>query len=96
MGLKGKAVLKEHKKHGRKCIIKSIGCKLNLLENESSKRQQELSAIITAEPQKNRKTPIYGAFEWWWGKDSNLGRRKPADLQSALVDRLSIPPMRLK
>ena len=22
--------------------------------------------------------------EWWWGKDSNLGRRKPADLQSAL------------
>ena len=31
-------------------------------------------------------------FQWWWGKDSNLGRRKPADLQSALVDRLSIPP----
>ena len=30
--------------------------------------------------------------EWWWGKDSNLGRRKPADLQSALVDHLSIPP----
>ena len=31
--------------------------------------------------------------KWWWGKDSNLGRRKPADLQSALVDRLSIPPV---
>ena len=31
--------------------------------------------------------------EWWWGKDSNLGRRKPADLQSALVDHLSIPPV---
>ena len=33
-------------------------------------------------------------IEWWWGKDSNLGRRKPADLQSALVDRLSIPPQK--
>ena len=34
--------------------------------------------------------------EWWWGKDSNLGRRKPADLQSALVDRLSIPPVQVR
>ena len=29
---------------------------------------------------------------WWWEKDSNLRRRKPADLQSALVGHLSIPP----
>ncbi len=30
--------------------------------------------------------------EWWAEKDSNLRRRKPADLQSALVDHLSIDP----
>src|SRR4029077_13093854 len=29
---------------------------------------------------------------WWRGKDSNLRRRKPADLQSALVGRLGTPP----
>ena len=38
----------------------------------------------TETPEK-RKTPDFtGVFQWWWGKDSNLGRRKPADLQSAL------------
>jgi hypothetical protein len=29
---------------------------------------------------------------WWRGKDSNLRRRKPADLQSAPVGRLGTPP----
>ena len=29
---------------------------------------------------------------WWVGKDSNLRRRKPRDLQSLLVDRLSTNP----
>jgi len=39
------------------------------------------------------KTPVSLAKkEWWWEKDSNLRRRKPADLQSALVGHLSIPP----
>ena len=28
----------------------------------------------------------------WWGKDSNLRRRKPADLQSAPVGHLGTPP----
>src|SRR5215212_1464562 len=28
----------------------------------------------------------------WWGKDSNLRRHKPADLQSAPVGRLGTPP----
>ena len=31
-------------------------------------------------------------LKWWWEKDSNLRRRKPADLQSALVGHLSILP----
>src|SRR5881394_4637425 len=30
--------------------------------------------------------------QWWRGKDSNLRRRKPADLQSAPVGRLGTPP----
>src|SRR3954470_16369113 len=30
--------------------------------------------------------------KWWRGKDSNLRRRKPADLQSAPVGRLGTPP----
>ena len=37
-----------------------------------------------------------GVLRWWWEKDLNLRRRKPADLQSALVDRLSIPPANIK
>ena len=37
-----------------------------------------------------RKTYVYEA--WWAGKDSNLGRQMPTDLQSALVDRLSTYP----
>src|ERR1700756_1422201 len=32
------------------------------------------------------------ASEWGRGKDSNLRRRKPADLQSAPVGRLGTPP----
>src|ERR1700746_4235142 len=32
------------------------------------------------------------ASGWWRGKDSNLRRRKPADLQSAPVGRLGTPP----
>src|SRR5215472_7342243 len=32
------------------------------------------------------------ALGWWRGKDSNLRRRKPADLQSAPVGRLGTPP----
>src|SRR5438128_1662780 len=28
----------------------------------------------------------------WWGKDSNLRRREPADLQSAPVGHLGTPP----
>ena len=31
-------------------------------------------------------------LQWWVEQDSNLRRHKPADLQSALVDRLSIHP----
>src|SRR5205085_3137123 len=31
-------------------------------------------------------------LRWWRGKDSNLRRRKPADLQSAPVGRLGTPP----
>ena len=30
--------------------------------------------------------------QWWAGRDSNPRRQKPADLQSALVDRLSTDP----
>ena len=31
-------------------------------------------------------------FKWWWEVDSNHRRINPADLQSALVGHLSIPP----
>src|SRR5690349_23269585 len=35
----------------------------------------------------------YTALRWWWREvDSNHRRRKPADLQSAPVGRLGIPP----
>ena len=30
--------------------------------------------------------------KWWWVNDSNVGRRKPADLQSAPVGHLGNPP----
>src|SRR5690349_22474345 len=33
---------------------------------------------------------------WWRGKDSNLRRRKPADLQSAPVGRLGTPPGKIE
>ncbi len=32
--------------------------------------------------------------EWWWGKDSNLRRLKPTDLQSVPFDRSGTPPLR--
>ena len=31
-------------------------------------------------------------MNWWWGKDSNLRRRAPADLQSAPFGRSGTPP----
>ncbi len=38
--------------------------------------------------------PVALRARWWWEVDSNHRRRKPADLQSALVGHLSIPPAR--
>ena len=36
-------------------------------------------------------------FSLWWGnKDSNLGRHKSADLQSAPVGRFGTPPLEIK
>ncbi len=32
----------------------------------------------------------------WWGKDSNLRRPEPTDLQSVPVDRLGTPPIGLR
>ncbi len=40
-----------------------------------------------------KKTSLAGYFLWWAGEDLNLRRRKPADLQSALVDHLSTDPL---
>src|SRR5450830_334712 len=37
--------------------------------------------------------PSFTATSQWWGKDSNLRRHKPADLQSAPVGRLGTPPV---
>src|SRR5688572_24720541 len=38
--------------------------------------------------------PLLGStLTGWWGKDSNLRRREPADLQSAPVGRLGTPPV---
>jgi len=37
-------------------------------------------------------TTIIVVFSWWVGKDSNLGRRMPADLQSAPFDRFGTHP----
>ena len=44
--------------------------------------------------QSGRKYPRLSATLWYWwrGKDSNLRRHKPADLQSAPVGRLGTPP----
>ena len=54
---------------------------------------RQCSKVFLFRSDQKRKARIIGLLlKWWWGKDSNLGRRKPADLQSALVDRLSIPP----
>lgn len=40
------------------------------------------------------KTPPWpeAFLKWWWELDSNQRRINPADLQSALVGHLSIPP----
>ncbi len=45
-------------------------------------------------PESNRDDPRLSATLWFWwrGKDSNLRRHKPADLQSAPVGRLGTPP----
>ena len=40
--------------------------------------------------------PLNYSRRWWREKDSNLRRHKSADLQSALVGRLSIPPTQAK
>ena len=40
----------------------------------------------------SRSTRVRDRRTWWAERDSNPRRRKPADLQSALVDRLSIRP----
>lgn len=37
----------------------------------------------------------YSRKAWWWVVDSNHGRRKPADLQSALVGHLSNSPWKM-
>ena len=52
-----------------------------------------LEPLFRSEPPA-RSTDFYGPYSspWWWGKDSNLRRREPADLQSAPVDRLGTPP----
>ena len=38
------------------------------------------------------RSPVRFRLGWWRGKDSNLRRHKPADLQSAPVGRLGTPP----
>ena len=37
-------------------------------------------------------SPVRARTVWWAGKDSNLGRHKPADLQSAPVGHLGTCP----
>ena len=39
-----------------------------------------------------RRAELYRVWNWWREVDSNHRRRKPADLQSAPVGRLGIPP----
>ena len=44
-------------------------------------------------PAAPHRRPVTGnPVTWWRGKDSNLRRHKPADLQSAPVGRLGTPP----
>ena len=45
-----------------------------------------------ADLEPNSFSPPPRPVAWWRGKDSNLRRRKPADLQSAPVGRLGTPP----
>ena len=69
-------------------------CQPTLALQQARKCRKERDRTETQSLPLETNNPPYlqGFDEWWWGKDSNLGRRKPADLQSALVDRLSIPP----
>ena len=48
--------------------------------------------ILSTSYSQVRHPPPSHEAEWWRGKDSNLRRRKPADLQSAPVGRLGTPP----
>ena len=74
---------------GRRCRFKG----LNLFNFTCPCRSEGISPRGRVAFDTKEKSPFSRGFPyWWWGKDSNLGRRKPADLQSALVDRLSIPP----
>ena len=50
------------------------------------------TAPADLEPVSFSPPPYLGQSVWWRGKDSNLRRRKPADLQSAPVGRLGTPP----
>ncbi len=43
-------------------------------------------------PELHRRMILLSLIDWWAGKDSNLRRREPSDLQSDLVDRLSTDP----
>ena len=49
-------------------------------------------ARIITEPRPPSGTHAPRFTRWWRGKDSNLRRHKPADLQSAPVGRLGTPP----
>ncbi len=50
---------------------------------------------VVVKDYRQTKTPhVHVVFLWWAGKDSNLRRRKPADLQSALFDHFSTYPPR--
>src|SRR6202011_800325 len=48
--------------------------------------------LAAADHEPNSFSPPPRPVAWWRGKDSNLRRRKPADLQSAPVGRLGTPP----
>ena|GEM_PF-2396443 len=47
--------------------------------------------ICSQRPSSEKTTPSGMAFSWCWGKDSNLRRRMPADLQSDVFDRFTTP-----
>ena len=49
-------------------------------------------ATVASRPRRNDPRLSATLAFWWRGKDSNLRRHKPADLQSAPVGRLGTPP----